>query len=248
MWRVMAADDEGYIREALQKLINWEKMGCVLEAVVCSGKELLDQIEASHPDIVITDIRMPETDGLEVCRYVYEKCPETQTILLTAYSDFEYAKAAIRCDVCDYVLKVAIMEDLPVAVEKAIGRLERSGREIESAEKEGAGSLYAQIEEYIEKNYRARISLDDMAEALHANRSYLSRLYKNKTGSNLFDTILLRRIEDAKEYLAKTEKRTYEISEIVGFEDAGYFSRIFKKKTGYSPKDYRKKTQNEGME
>ena len=68
MWKVVAADDEGYIREALQKLINWEKMDCSLESVVSDGQELLEKIRGEMPDIVITDIQMPGVDGLEVCK------------------------------------------------------------------------------------------------------------------------------------------------------------------------------------
>ncbi len=63
MWKVVAADDEGYIREALQKLINWEKMDCSLEKVVSDGQELLEKIREEMPDIVITDIQMPGVDG-----------------------------------------------------------------------------------------------------------------------------------------------------------------------------------------
>ena len=87
MWKVAAADDEAYLRTALKKLMNWEKMGCELIRVVNNGKELLQCVEEEHPDIVITDIRMPEIDGLEVCRQLYEKYPETQTIILSAYTD-----------------------------------------------------------------------------------------------------------------------------------------------------------------
>ena len=125
MWKVVAADDEGYIREALQKLINWEKMDCSLESVVSDGQELLEKIRGEMPDIVITDIQMPGVDGLEVCKYVYETYPETQVIILTAYSDFEYAKRAIKYSVCEYVLKISIIDELPLAVEKAIGKLSR---------------------------------------------------------------------------------------------------------------------------
>ena len=63
MWKVIAADDEGYIREALQKLINWGKMNCSLEKVVSDGQELLEEIGEEMPDIVITDIQMPGADG-----------------------------------------------------------------------------------------------------------------------------------------------------------------------------------------
>ena len=248
MWKVIAADDEAYIREALQKLINWKKMDCILEKTVSDGLELLDEIQKEMPDIVITDIQMPGADGLEVCRYLYEASPETQVILLTAYSDFAYAKQAIKYSACEYVLKISIMDELPGAVEKAIWNLSKLKKEIETAERQKIDepeSLLYQINQYVGQNYCKRISLDDIADALHVNRSYLSRYYKNKTGINLFDEILKRRMETAKEYLRTTDMKTYEISEAVGVEDAGYFSKMFKKMTGVSPKEFRKKETNE---
>ena len=228
MWKVAAADDEAYLRTALKKLMNWEKMGCELIRVVNNGRELLQCVEEEHPDIVITDIRMPEIDGLEVCRQLYEKYPETQTIILSAYTDFEYARTAIRYDVADYVLKLSVLEELPPAVEKVTRKLQKQKKE----------SLYDQVQEYIEKNYSKKITLNDIAEELHANSSYLSRLYKKESGQNLFDVILKKRIEKAKVYMETTDRKIYEISQSVGFDDTGYFSRIFKRYTGVSPKEY----------
>lgn len=247
MWKVVAADDEAYIREALKKLINWRKMNCDLIDVVTDGQELINKIEEEEPDIVITDIQMPEVNGVDVCKYLYKTYPETQIIILTAYSDFSYAKSAIKYSVCDYVLKVSIMDELPDAIEKAIGNLNQLRKEIEKNEKDPLEqlSLIQQIDQYIEQNYKNKLSLDDIAEALHINSSYLSRVYKLKRGRNLFDAILNLRIEAAKDYLINTDMRTYEISELVGVEDASYFSKMFKKITGVSPKEYRKQEKNE---
>jgi len=247
MWKVVAADDEAYIREALKKLINWGKMNCDLIDVVTDGQELINKIEEEEPDIVITDIQMPEVNGVDVCKYLYKTYPETQIIILTAYSDFSYAKSAIKYSVCDYVLKVSIMDELPDAIEKAIGNLNQLRKEIEKNEKDPLEqlSLIQQIDQYIEQNYKNKLSLDDIAEALHINSSYLSRVYKLKRGRNLFDAILNLRIEAAKDYLINTDMRTYEISELVGVEDASYFSKMFKKITGVSPKEYRKQEKNE---
>lgn len=253
MWKVMAADDEAYMREALQKLIYWEGMGCELRAVGSNGKELVEQMEMEHPDIVITDVKMPLMDGLEVCKYVYETCPEAQVIILSAYSDFEYARTAIRYSVCEYVLKISVLEELPGAVEKAIRNLKKNRREflpqesgmeerlaaIKGNPEKDTDSLYNQIVRFIEENYQSRITLDDMAEKLHANRSYLSRLYKSRRGVNLFDDILRMRVEKAKEYMESKDWKIYEVSEAVGFDDTGYFSRVFKKYTGMSPKEYK---------
>ena len=162
-------------------------------------------------------------------------------ILLTAHSEFQYARDAIRYNVCEYVLKMSVMEELPKAVGKAIHELEKENAKKMLMKKEEPETLFLKMEQYIEENYKTKISLDDIATALHASGSYLSRLYKRKTGKNLFDVILDKRIEAAKEYLAQTDMRTYEISEAVGIEDPGYFSKMFKKKTGVSPKEFRKR-------
>lgn len=253
MWKVMAADDEAYMQQALEKLIPWERLGCTLCRIAPDGRELVEQMELEHPDIVITDIRMPELDGLGVCKYVFEKCPEVQVIILSAYADFTYARTAIRYNACEYVLKTEVLEELPKALEKAMKALEKQKKEIQSQvfKGEDAGdfdSLYRRMVRFVEENYCKRITLDDMAEALHANRSYLSRLYKNTRGVNLFDDILRMRIEKAKDYMRTTEMKIYEISEAVGFEDTGYFSRVFKKYTGMSPKEFRGGKRDENMQ
>jgi hypothetical protein len=247
MWKVVAADDEGYIREALKKLINWEKMNCDLVSVLEDGQELIQCIENESPDIVITDIQMPGVNGLEVCKYLYETRPETQVIILTAYSDFDYAKFAIKYNACEYVLKISIMDELPEALEKATGKLTQLKKEIEKEEAAVSEqrTLLQQIDQYVEQNFKNKISLDEIADELHVNRSYLSRFYKKKTGINLFDTILNLRIEAAKEYLLNTDMKTYEISEAIGVDDAGYFSKMFKKITGVSPKEFRKQGKDE---
>lgn len=94
------------------------------------------------------------------------------------------------------------------------------------------------VNEFVEQNFCNRIALDDIAEAVHINRSYLSRIYKQKTGFNLFDTINMKRIQLAKKYIKEKEKKIYEIAIQVGFEDTTYFSKVFKKFEGVSPKAF----------
>ena len=141
-------------------------------------------------------------------------------------------------------MKISVLEELPGAVEKAIQNLEKLQKEslsasVELEEKKENDSLYDQMLRYIEENLEKKITLEEMAEALHANGSYLSRLYKNKRGINLFDDILRKRVEKAKEYMTTTDWKIYQISEAVGFEDTGYFSRVFKRYTHMSPKEFR---------
>lgn len=246
MKKVMAADDEAYVRDALRQLVPWKELGCELSGIVCNGQELIDEMEQAHPDIVITDIRMPLLDGLEVCRYVHDRCPEAQVIILSAYSDFSYARTALRYGACEYVLKLDLVEELPRAVEKAVRLLDRQNREVMEGvpEQESPAALYDRMVRYVERNYRQNITLQEMAEQLHASQSYLSRLYKNCSGINLFDDILRRRIDKAKECLLASNWKVQDVAAYVGFEDAGYFSRVFKKQVGMSPKEFRHAREN----
>ena len=110
MWKVMVADDEMYMLEALEKLINWKGLDCKLVYKAKNGEELLAQIKKEVPDIVITDIKMPLVTGLEVAKYVYEKMLPTKIIILSAYADFDYAQEAIQYDVCGYIVKTSAIE------------------------------------------------------------------------------------------------------------------------------------------
>ena len=239
-WKVMVADDEEYLLTAMQKLIDWDAMGCELAYCARNGRELLDMIEKEQPDIVITDIKMPVMGGMEVAKYVYENLNRTLVILLTGFADFEYAKEAIHYDVSDYIIKTAMLDQLPESIQKATQKLEslRAEKVIPDEEWQ-SDDIMARLQRYIEANFTKKLTLLDIAGAVHANRSYISRLYKQKTGVNLFDAINRLKIEKSKEMLLSGLK-VYEVAEKVGFDDVAYFSKVFKKIEGCSPKDFSK--------
>ena len=87
MWKVMIADDEIYMLEAMEKLIDWKKMNCNLVFKAQNGQELIEQIKLQTPDIIITDIVMPLVNGIEIARYVYEHNLSTKIIIFSAYTE-----------------------------------------------------------------------------------------------------------------------------------------------------------------
>ena len=239
MWKVMIADDEMYMLEAMERLINWEKMDCQLVYKAKNGQELIEQLKIEIPDIIITDIRMPVQSGIEVAKYVYEHMLPTKVIILSAYADFEYAQEAIAYDVCGYIIKTSAIEMLPQMIGKAIRKLSKPADDIKDEEK-CSEDILGKLQKYIETNYTERLTLAQISKDIHANGSYLSRLYKTKTGQNLFDSINKLRIEKAKELMISGYK-IYEAAQMVGFDDVSYFSRVFKKYEGCAPREYEKK-------
>ncbi|SFT07851.1 response regulator [Paenibacillus sp. BC26] len=105
MIEILLVDDESYVTESLKKTIPWEALNVRAVYTAASAMEAVAIMENQSIDILVTDIRMPEMDGLALVRLVSERWPDMRRILLTGYSDFEYAKKAIQLQVSDYILK-----------------------------------------------------------------------------------------------------------------------------------------------
>ena len=116
-YKYLVAEDESLIRRNLVKKIESLNLPLTLVGEASNGKDAIGLIGEHFPDLVITDIRMPQTDGLELAQYLQKNHPGTRTIILSGYSDFSYAQSALRYGVMDYLLKPVTLEALPVPAE-----------------------------------------------------------------------------------------------------------------------------------
>ena len=112
MWKVMIVDDEKLICRLVKALVKWDELGMESVATADNALEALELLEEVRPDILITDIRMPGMDGLELIREVKKHCPEIEIIIISGYAHFEYAKNAIALGVGNYILKPINQEEL----------------------------------------------------------------------------------------------------------------------------------------
>jgi two-component system response regulator YesN len=103
----------------------------------------------------------------------------------------------------------------------------------------GDNYLIKQVKSYIEQNYQDELSLTLVAGVVNVNSNYLSVMFKNQTGESFVDYFTRVRIEKAKQLLKDVRLKTYEVGELVGYRDAAYFSKVFKKSIGMSPGEYR---------
>ncbi|MBC8587423.1 response regulator transcription factor [Paratissierella segnis] len=125
MIRVIIADDENRICMLIKRLIDWEKIGMLVVGMANNGLEAIELIEKENPDIVITDIRMPGYDGLELIEKAKAINKDLEFIIISGYGQFEYAKKAIGFGVKDYLLKPINQEELLNALLRVKGDIIR---------------------------------------------------------------------------------------------------------------------------
>ncbi len=125
MYKIVIIEDEPFIRNALIHQINWGELGCVVAGEADNGRDGIEVINNLSPDIVISDIKMDGPDGIAISRYILEHLFETKVILITGFAQMDYAQAAIKIGVNDFILKPIDPEELIGAVKKAITDIEQ---------------------------------------------------------------------------------------------------------------------------
>jgi len=240
MINVLIADDEKWMRDTLLTSIEWERYGFHIVGEAGDGAEALCMIEQHEPDIVLTDIQMPHLDGIALLEKVKESGLAPIFIYFSGYDRFEYAKSALKLGAVDYILKPVDEDELMETLLKAKALIEKDAGRKEKAPMKGSyyEKLFLRIKTYIEDHYMYDVSLDTIANEFSFHPNYLSKLFKEETGKNFIDYLTGIRIRIAKELLMDVKHSINEVAAMVGYSDAKYFSKVFKKYVGLSPKEY----------
>lgn len=255
--RLLVADDENRIRNGLLSL-PWESIGIDKVYQAENGLEAIEILKQKKIDIVISDIKMPGVSGLELAEYIQKCGMDTAVILLTGFSEFEYAREALRNGVCDYMLKPIRPKDILETVANVKESLEKKRYKEKVVEKyeaaAGSRDYHEQIawhfkgvnEQAIEilkdmaQNFSQGISLNSLAEKYHFSVGYLSRMIKKETGYSFSEILNSIRLAGAVELLQKDNVKLSLVGDSVGFSDQKYFSQVFKKAFGMSPGEFRR--------
>lgn len=118
MLKVVVADDEARVCRLILMLADWDSLGMEVVGTASNGFEALDLVQEFHPDILITDIRMPGCHGLELIQQAKSKFPQLEIVIISGYANFEYAQSAMKLGVGDYLLKPIKREGLMTTLEK----------------------------------------------------------------------------------------------------------------------------------
>lgn len=251
MIKVMIVDDEKYVRMGIKNDTDWALIGCEVVAEASNGEMALELAGQFRPDLVISDIKMPKMDGIELAGRLLEKYPDTKVIFLTAYNEFEYARQAVRLGVSDYLLKPFHDGELEGAIQRLLhlhpnasaAQAELENEMIPLKRKEEIENRYVQAAiEYIEKNYSDKdFSIGKLSESISVSEGHISRLFKAETEISINNYLTRYRIRKSMDFLKDVQSKVYEVAEKVGYQDIAYFSNTFKKLVGTTPSEYQSK-------
>ena len=259
MIRLLIADDECLEREALTEMVSRRFEHEVVLETAENGRKAADTAILWGADLILMDIEMPGMSGLDAARAVLAQRPGCRVIFVTAYSLFQYAHEAVHLGACDYLHKPVDPDELEASIRRAMRQIETERKlealapvqpepmepaapaaEPDDAENSQNALVMAHVRRYLEDNYMFDISLDSVGEILHISPAYLSAQFKKYQKMNFLDCLTELRINAAKELLTDPFRSSAEVASMVGYEDASYFARAFKKRTGETPTQYRK--------
>lgn len=135
MYKVFLVEDEIVTREGIRDRVDWAAAGFQFCGEAPDGELALPLLEKTRPDVLITDIKMPFMDGLQLCKIVRDRLPSLKIIILSGHDEFQYAQEAVRLGVTEYLLKPVGVQDLHLVLEKVARQLDQAQEERESLQR-----------------------------------------------------------------------------------------------------------------
>jgi len=234
MYATLIIDDEQSVHQAIRSLVDWHALRLERPESAYNGVQALEMMARLRPGIAFVDMNMPLMGGVDFLSRASAQFPETRFIVVSGYDSFGYAQAAIRYSVVDYLLKPIDADELDAALKKALARLPEQPEESRTP-----AELAKAVKGYIDEHYRQNISLDTLADRFHFSREYIGRIFRAQYGCAVYEYIQQLRMEQAKALLANPRLSLQAIAEHLGYSNANYFSKAFRRYFHLSPSEYR---------
>lgn len=249
---ILIVDDEPRSRNGVKRTLEANLQELSELRTAANPHEAIDLIRTSHVDLVITDIRMPGMTGLELIGTLQEQSGELLFIVISAYSEFDYAQRALELGVIQYLLKPVQRQKLLDAVQKAAEKIQahrQMGRVTKMIDpslpsfRESPDAYSEPILEalhFIDEHLSAKIGMKDVAATVHLNPNYLSAHFKEQVGMTFSEYLTRKRLQYAKSLLLNSSSTVADIAEKSGYQTAKYFVKIFKEYEKMTPSQFRK--------
>lgn len=245
--KVFVIDDEPWSVIDLIKSIRWPDFDFETPQYFSCSTEALDSIIQVGPDLVFTDIRMPSLDGLELIKQAQSKGCLSKFIILSSFSEFDYAKEAIRSGVFDYCLKPIDPQIMTDVLRRVCASFSPKSDNDKDTKNESIikrdpvlNVNLNKILKYLEAHLQDKIQLNDIAEEFFLSKNYICYLFQRYLNTTFGQYLTGLRVEKSKDLLSDPDLSLEHIAKKTGFSDEFYFNKVFKKYMNMTPGAYRK--------
>ncbi len=237
--RVLIVEDEPRAARGLRNLLEEEDEEIEILGLATDGKTALEQLRMQQVDVVMTDIRMPGMDGMELIRSIRAMNYSCRIVIISAYEEFDIAREALSLGVTDYLVKPIVKDDVHQLLDKLQNRKRPWEQNSELLERyPDVQPLVRHALKIIDESYQTKLMQRDVAEALGVTAEYFSYLFTKNIGVNFAKFLRSYRIEKAKEFLLNGRASKDDVFEKTGFSDNKYFQKCFKEETGMCVSEY----------
>ncbi|BFH65737.1 response regulator transcription factor [Paenibacillus azoreducens] len=252
MYKLLIVDDEPQILEGMKRTLDWAGYGFHRIETSETKDDAVSKAVELLPDIAIFDVCIGTDRGYEIINRLNELRLPTKYIIMSGYSEFEYAQEAIRCGVKDYLLKPVERSKLQMVIEKIIvedlhGTLNGMSSEDMNTDPilgipyDQLSKLTNRILLMVKAEYAQNITLKSVAERFRMNSTYLGQLFLKEAHMKFSEYLMAYRMLQAREYILTTDEKISSIALSVGYPNLNYFYTHFQGYFGKSPSELRKK-------
>lgn len=244
MHSILLVDDEVRTLDALRKRVPWASCGIDQVFTATCFQEVERTLRKNRIDLLVCDIEMPNVSGLETLARLREAGIGIPCVFLTCHAEFDYMRRAIQLSSCDYLLKPIDYEDFATVVGRLTRELDAAPPKDEEPTAEESWkflerNVVEEVRQYVHEHLMDEFAIADIAAALFFHPHYLMRVFKNRTGTSVLEFITQERMRKAKRILEETTLPVKAVASMVGYADPAYFTRVFSREFGVSPKKYR---------
>ncbi len=235
MKAILLVDDNDFERTALMNLLNKNFKDVTIHSTD-NGYEAQEILKANKINILITDIKMPLMDGIELVKRVRDMDKQINIIVISGYDEFEYVKQLLPYNVQNYILKPVNIVELQETLKSFLE---------DKKENKSINNVIKEVVTIIDQEYSKNLTLENISERVFLTTQYLGLLFTKEMGVTFNQYLTDIRLERAKELLETTNIRISDISHYVGINNPSYFNKLFKKKFLVTPAQFR---QGEGKD
>ncbi len=238
MYKVFLVDDEELIVKQIAETVPWMDNGFEVIGIEIDPVKAVGRVLDLKPNVVFTDLRMPNLDGHTFMRAVRESGLDMEFVMLSAYGTFEDARTFFQQEGFDYLLKPLQLPEVQLVLEKLAEKLSNKYPMKSDADEEISNPAFNELVEYVKTNFKDKFTLDQLAKNFGLSAGYICNLFAKHYNTTLTRFVTQARMEYAVKLIKSSDYPLKEIASECGYKDYFYFNKVFKGYYGMAPSQY----------